>query len=278
MNNKDFTLKCIDVVANKLTRYGQGGWLQHATPENIQWFLTNPMWPKNSSNETIRDGLLSATPEYLIGDCVCTVKSILDNLVGVDKQTTAMRKPCPDITVEDMLYKQCVDISTNFDNILIGEFVTYADYSHCGVYAGIINGKRMVAENTYRFKNGFQLIDMDCTDRKGMWKYHGKLWNFMDYTFKGTSLYSDVKPAPAVDTSNLKKFVDLRVLAKKGDKGMYIEAIQKVLIQRGYPCGKTGADGDFGSNTEKAVKAFQKASKLTQDGIVGYDTIVKLIG
>ena len=35
-------------------------------------------------------------------------------------------------------------------------------------------------------------------------------------------------------------------------------------------------DGDFGSNTEAQVKAFQKAKKLTVDGIVGAKTIAAL--
>lgn len=65
---------------------------------------------------------------------------------------------------------------------------------------------------------------------------------------------------------------------KKGAKGNITKWIQKRLISLGYSCGSSGADGDFGSGTEKAVKNFQKANGLTADGIVGKDTWKKLLG
>jgi peptidoglycan hydrolase-like protein with peptidoglycan-binding domain len=46
--------------------------------------------------------------------------------------------------------------------------------------------------------------------------------------------------------------------------------LQKDLITVGYDVGKTGADGKFGGNTEKAVKAFQTDHPpLVSDGICG---------
>lgn len=59
---------------------------------------------------------------------------------------------------------------------------------------------------------------------------------------------------------------------KRGDKGAYVTLAQTELIQKGYSCGKTGADGDFGKNTEAAVKAFQQDHGLKVDGIIGQDT------
>ena len=56
---------------------------------------------------------------------------------------------------------------------------------------------------------------------------------------------------------------------RRGDKGPYVTLAQVELINRGYSCGSTGADGDFGKNTESAVKAFQKDHGLTADGIIG---------
>ena len=48
-----------------------------------------------------------------------------------------------------------------------------------------------------------------------------------------------------------------------------------LLNCNGYSSGTV--DGDFGPNTEKAVRAFQKAKGLTQDGIVGKDTWSSLL-
>ena len=42
-----------------------------------------------------------------------------------------------------------------------------------------------------------------------------------------------------------------------------------MLIKLGYSCGTAGADGDFGNNTLKALKNFQKDNKLVVDGIYG---------
>ena len=67
-----------------------------------------------------------------------------------------------------------------------------------------------------------------------------------------------------------------RVL-KKGMKGTDVKAMQELLIASGYPLRQHGADGSFGDETETAVKAFQKAMRLTVDGIVGEKTLSALI-
>lgn len=67
---------------------------------------------------------------------------------------------------------------------------------------------------------------------------------------------------------------------KKGCKGEDVKALQILLIGRGYSCGKCGADGDFGSGTEKAVRAYQGDSDgaLTVDGVAGKNTMSALLG
>lgn len=57
---------------------------------------------------------------------------------------------------------------------------------------------------------------------------------------------------------------------KKGMQGTEVKELQNGLTARGYSLGK--ADGDFGSKTEAAVKAFQKDAGLTTDGEVGKNT------
>ena len=56
---------------------------------------------------------------------------------------------------------------------------------------------------------------------------------------------------------------------KKGAKGEAVKTMQTMLIACGYSCGGTGADGDFGKNTDAALRAFQKDNGLTIDGIYG---------
>lgn len=61
-------------------------------------------------------------------------------------------------------------------------------------------------------------------------------------------------------------------------KGDDVKNLQKALIGKGYSCGGKGADGQFGDNTESAVKKFQKAKGLTVDGKAGKNTITALGG
>ena len=73
------------------------------------------------------------------------------------------------------------------------------------------------------------------------------------------------------------KFVLTRLL-KKGMKGDDVKAVQNLLIKKGYALPKYGADGSFGTETDRAVRRFQIDKNLKCDGIVGKDTIKALGG
>lgn len=61
---------------------------------------------------------------------------------------------------------------------------------------------------------------------------------------------------------------------RRGSKNTYVLILQDALNALGYST-KT-LDGIFGSNTETAVKAFQRANSLSADGICGCNTWKKL--
>jgi peptidoglycan hydrolase-like protein with peptidoglycan-binding domain len=58
-----------------------------------------------------------------------------------------------------------------------------------------------------------------------------------------------------------------------GDSGSGVKQIQTALNAHGY---KVTVDGSFGPKTEQAVKGFQAARGLKQDGVVGNATWAKL--
>lgn len=76
--------------------------------------------------------------------------------------------------------------------------------------------------------------------------------------------------------------IELPVL-KKGSKGDSVQAVQHLLIAKGYKMmsasGKVySADGSFGGATELALKAFQEDNNLEVDGSCGPKTWRKLLG
>ena len=64
---------------------------------------------------------------------------------------------------------------------------------------------------------------------------------------------------------------------KNGSKGTDVKAMQEFLLQLEYSLPKYGADGEFGSETETALKKFQKKVGIKQDGIYGSETHTALM-
>lgn len=100
--------------------------------------------------------------------------------------------------------------------------------------------------------------------------YYNFPWNaVLRYTSGGTSSGADTATKEKEET-------EMRML-KTGDKGYQVWVLQTLLIARGFSCGETGADSDFGSATKAAVLNFQRANGLEVDGIVGPMTWTKLL-
>ena len=95
---------------------------------------------------------------------------------------------------------------------------------------------------------------------------------FVDYgdaTFTGGS---SAKP----DTAETEYTLGTRTL-KNGSRGTDVKAMQEFLLQLGYALPKSGADGKFGTETETALKAFQKKAGVKQDGTYGSETHAALM-
>lgn len=102
--------------------------------------------------------------------------------------------------------------------------------------------------------------------------YYNYPWNVvLRYTKSGSSSSADAAPAEKGGEAT-----EMRML-KNGDKGYQVWVLQTLLIARGFSCGETGADSDFGSATRAAVINFQRANSLEVDGIVGPLTWAKLL-
>ncbi len=76
-------------------------------------------------------------------------------------------------------------------------------------------------------------------------------------------------PAPAV-----KSVAGTTGVLKRGDTSDAVRAMQQQLISLGYLTGR--ADGVFGVKTFEALKTFQRANRLSADGIAGSKTLSAL--
>ncbi len=98
---------------------------------------------------------------------------------------------------------------------------------------------------------------------------------FIDYGGEIAGQPGD-KPTNTPGTSTTNIALGTRLL-KRGMKGSDVKVMQELLLQLGYALPKYGADSDFGAETEKAVKAFQKDAGLEEDGKYGDKTHAALM-
>ena len=82
-----------------------------------------------------------------------------------------------------------------------------------------------------------------------------------------------------VDKPVARELISVQVESlKKGSKGSAVKAMQILLAGNDCKCGSYGADGDFGSATDSALRKYQKKKNLQVDGICGSDTWAALLG
>lgn len=75
----------------------------------------------------------------------------------------------------------------------------------------------------------------------------------------------------ACQNRHIKEYKSSQVLSRLGSRGEEVRKIQQKLKNWGYYSG--GVDGIYGTQTQNAVKSFQRKNGLTADGIAGKDTL-----
>ena len=105
-------------------------------------------------------------------------------------------------------------------------------------------------------------------------------WYKVSYgRFTGYVMKKYVKASESVASAREKAIAELGdapAPCRKGDSGSDVKKLQRALKVVGDYDGPI--DGSFGDTTEEAVKAFQKSSRLTTDGVAGSATIKELFG
>lgn len=230
-------------------------------------------------------------------DCVLSVKSILWGFNADKKKfrggTIYKSNGVADFSCNGAL-SYCTDVSTDFSKLTPGEYLCMKGLknskgkaiNHTGIYLG--NGK--VFEDTSCKAWNIKKAIISDIDKKGTrsykgiksyrWTYHGKL-KYIDYISLNQvaiwqekmneqwncGLEIDGHFGPKCTAEGMKHILSLGVKAP-----IMIKWLQNRLIELGYSVGKSGIDGSFGYDTEKAVKKFQKDKGLKVDGRVGSAT------
>lgn len=118
-------------------------------------------------------------------------------------------------------------------------------------------------------------VHVDTRLIKSFWYGHAqaKRTTFGGATAKYTGTFPSIKVTYYVTNSKGKKVKKTRNYLMAGDTGTQVKYLQKFLNWYGN-YGIT-VDGVFGSKTDSAVEKFQKAEKLTCDGLFGAKCLAK---
>ena len=125
------------------------------------------------------------------------------------------------------------------------------DYSHVYYYLGY--GWLMHCTKSGNIDGVTRINSLSTKNRYVAYSKH------IDYSTKGGEIVTEIPN---------KGYPTLR----KNDTGSFVAELQQRLIDLKYNVGRVGVDGKFGSGTQEAVKAFQRATGLKADGIAGKDT------
>ena len=216
-------------------------------------------------------------------DCVGLIKGYYWELDGVIKYG---RNDLPDVSAKGM-YKSCKlkgKISEGLPEIP-GLLIFNTSLSHVAVYIG--GGRLIEARN---FKYGLQENAMSARDFT-LWGLCPSIeYTAEDIRAAGGKVDEDATPAkPSTSTdkpetenkkteTNKKKEENALPTIRKGSEGLAVKVCQRMLLAAGCKLERYGVDGDCGSETVKAIKAFQTTHNLTVDGICGPLTWAALAG
>lgn len=144
-----------------------------------------------------------------------------------------------------------------------GDLIFFGNCDHIGIVKDVVAGNIYTIEGNT--SNRAELIVNGGTVANKMYSLNSKY-------IKGYARpkYNETIEENSSENNTSNEIIYL--LIKKGSKGNLVRIAQEKLLQKGYVLPKYGADGDFGSETEEAIKQLQRDVHIEVDGIVGKNT------
>ena len=293
MKSDEFVKKMKDIAVNYKTLYVLGCFGAPMNVANKKRYTNNLPYNKKRAN------IINAASDDTFGfDCVCLIKGVLWGWNGDKKKTYGGAEYCsngvPDVGA-DQIMNYCTEVSTNFNNIKVGEVV------HMKGHVGVYIGDGLVVECTPKWGNDVQITALANIEKKSgynnrTWTNHGKLkWiEYVDTKPSGneaqiqrtkgwqSTMNRVYNCGLDVDGSYgpiSRKMANKYHLYKKAFVGMrirndYVVWLQRRLKELGY---KIVVDGSFWKDTDAVVRQFQRDRGLTVDGSVGANTVAELL-
>lgn len=146
---------------------------------------------------------------------------------------------------------------------------------------GITSAKVVLRKSADKDSKALQTIpkgeDVSVLDRSGDW-YKVRYGNYTGYIMKKYVKTSGSSSSSSSSSSSGKiaALGSAPGIMRVGDENSDVKKLQQALDILGYYNGKI--DGIYGSGTTEAVKAYQKAKKLTADGYAGEATVTSIFG
>lgn len=266
MKNTDFVNIAKDIAKNYKTLYIMGCFGSPMNNTNKNRYCNNHSYNKQASRTA---KIKNASADTFGFDCVCLIKGILWGWKGLTNKTYGgaiyASNGVPD-TNADGIMKYCTGVSTNFNNIEIGELV------HMGGHVGIYIGDGLAVECTPIWKDGVQITAVGNIGRKSgyntrTWVNHGKL-NFIDYVPQTSTPAQTTTQAQDNSNGYTGKFkigdkvvingnlyVSSKAVNSTGRVNNKITTITRIAENTAHPYNTTG---DLGWMNESDIKLYQE--------------------
>lgn len=164
--------------------------------------------------------------------------------------------------------KGTIDSLPDVQGVILYHMDSNGEMSHTGVYVG--GGYAVEARSA-----AYGVVKTAVKSRS--WTHWAALSGVLSEGVQDSSTATEnAQESPSKsENSATESWVITMDTLRNGSKGTQVKVLQWLLNQNGFNAGTV--DGVFGSNTTKAVKAYQKQKRLDADGIVGRKTWAKLL-